>query len=190
MLAPLDAISLASSVVAFVDFTISVVAKAKEIYETGSDLEELRLRVEAKDSKSLNEDLAKQKKLLKVIPADEDFNGSRGVLDTVLKAKKDEKFRKKRKELSAINDRIEIQKALVAVAQSDYDRQQKKLNYSTKDLHQMSDRLKNREVRVLLHESRLARGERVSSSASHSIEQQTKKYRGTRESCIRVQLSC
>ena len=69
-----------------------VIVKAKEIYETGSDLEKLRVRVEAKDLESLNEDLAKRQKLLKAIPADDDSNGPRGALDTVLKAKRDKNY--------------------------------------------------------------------------------------------------
>jgi hypothetical protein len=164
MLSPLDAASLASCIVQFVDTTTKVVIKAKEIYETGSDLESLRLRLEARDVKILNEDLAKREKLLKVLPAEDGSDRPHAVFNPLAKSKnkEEEKLRKNRLELRAIEDRIQTNTALHAVSENDYKRHQKDLEESTKYLFRISSELKGREMQRLSEAGRLASGERVS----------------------------
>ena len=57
MLEPLAILSVATSVVQFVDFGANVVTKAKQIYEEGHDLESRRLRTQSQDIKCVASDL-------------------------------------------------------------------------------------------------------------------------------------
>jgi hypothetical protein len=132
MLNPLDALSLTSTIVQFIDFTSQVVAKTKEIYESGTDLESTRLKSQARDLKGLSEDLARRDKLRKIIPTEElarrdklrklspaDESPSNvgqqprslqtmGDLDMVLvAAKREKKFRKATQELDEVEARLE-----------------------------------------------------------------------------------
>jgi hypothetical protein len=193
MLSPLDAASLASCVVQFVDMTTKVVVKAKEIYETGSDLESSRLRIEATDMKALNQDLAKRERLRWNLP-DAGSNDAVHVLPNTpvkveimgdkisqkrnlkkevklaqLRVKEEEKLRKNRLELRAIEDRIQTSTALNALSERDYSQRQKELQESSTALFRMRDNLKGREMQRFSEARQLARGERVSTCRTRRI---------------------
>jgi hypothetical protein len=187
MLNPLDALSLTSTIVQFIDFTSQVVAKTKEIYESGTDLESTRLKSQARDLKGLSEDLARRDKLRKIIPAEEltrrdklhklppaDESPSNvgqqprslqtmGDLDMVLvAAKREKKFRKATQELDEVEARLETRERLGGVDQVGFPQREERLHASTDVLFQLYDGLKGREMSQLYSAGHLAKGEEVS----------------------------
>jgi hypothetical protein len=179
MLNPLDALSLTSTIVTFIDFTGQVIVKAKEIYESGTDLESLGVRSEARDLKVLSEDLSRREKLLSIIPADEISHGpghgplrlgmAMGGFDLVLAAKREKKFRKAKQELQEVEIRLETRKRLADVNQKDLEEQQKRLNQATYELFRFYDDLKSREIPRFSNAARVVRGEEVPYFRSHIL---------------------
>jgi hypothetical protein len=172
MLNPLDALSLTSTIVQFIDFTSQVVAKTKEIYESGTDLESTRLKSQARDLKGLSEDLARRDKLRKLSPTDESPSNvgqqprslqTMGDLDMVLvAAKREKKFRKATQELDEVEARLETRERLGGVDQVGFTQKEERLHASTDVLFQLYDGLKGREMSQLYSAGHLAKGEEVS----------------------------
>jgi flagellar motility protein MotE (MotC chaperone) len=179
MLNPLDALSLTSTILTFIDFTGQVILKTKEIYESGTDLESVRIRSEARDLKGLSEDLSRREKLLSIIPAEEISHGpghgpqrvgmAMGGFDLVLAAKREKKFRKAKQELHEVENRLETRKRLADLNQKDLEEQQKRLNQATDELFRSYDDLKSREMPRFSNAARVVKGEEVPYFRSHSL---------------------
>jgi hypothetical protein len=167
MLDPFNALSLAAAVVQFIDYSTKVIVKAKQIYDTGSDLETLRLRAQANDLKSLNEDLGKRERLMKAVPNENnsadptnplgEFDQPLYALD-VFRSWKEEKNKKAKKELVALEDRLQKRKGFNDTILADCSRHEKRLTGYADDLF---NDLMNREMVELTTAGRLAKSEQV-----------------------------
>jgi len=171
MIDPLTAIGLASSLVQLIDFSAKVVKKAKEIHEHGSNLEELRMIAQARDADRMTEDLRTREKLLKSLP-NNNSNG-RSEIDAILKgsshfgfdilrARREEKFKRARQDLNAIDQRIQGRKEQREKLLVEQGRGEKILMDSTNEFLLLREDLQSRAVTESLTRERLAHGENVS----------------------------
>lgn len=78
MLGPLNALSLTSSIVQLLDFTSKVVAKGKEIYKSGFDLDALQLELESRELKAVAEEIARHGKHSGRLMVRNDYHSKKG----------------------------------------------------------------------------------------------------------------
>jgi hypothetical protein len=196
MLNPLDALSLTSTIVTFIDFTGKVIVKTKEIYESGTELESVRLRSEARDLKGLSEDLSRREKLLSIIPADEISHGpghgpqhvrmAMGGFNQVLAAKREMKFRKAKQELQEVETRLETRKRLAENNQKYLEEDQKRLHQASDELFRLFDDLKDREIPRFSNAARVSKGEEVQYFSSYILSTADVEIPVSGQSCERM----
>lgn len=147
----------------------------------GTDLESVRLKSQARDLKTLSDDLARRDKLLKIIPAEElarrelpaaqAFNGAghhkqdalaKPTLNMIVAdAKREKKFRKARQELSEVAGRIETRERLASNNEGEFIQKQNRLQESTDIFFRLYDGLKGPEMKQLCRAHELVKGEEV-----------------------------